>query len=204
MIDPEERRQYWNDRYGEGSIFGAEPNVFVAEHLAGLPPGRVLDLACGQGRNAVWLALQGHAVTAVDLSDVAIGQAVERADAAGVEIQFVVADVMDWDPDPAAFDVVLLSYLQLEEGRRVVAHRKAAEAVAPGGTVFLIAHHPDNIEHGCGGPQVPDVLFGEADLASDFAGFDIVRNEQVRRAVDRDGVTGTALDVLMIASRPAE
>lgn len=202
MVDPEERRAYWNERYAtEGSLFGVEANTFVVEHLGDLPPGRVLDFGCGQGRNAVWLALRGHTVTAMDLSDIAIGQTAELASKAGVVLELVVADATDWEPDSQAFDLVLLSYLQLEEARRVVAHRTAIEALAPGGTMFLIAHHKDNIEHGIGGPQRPEVLFDEDELAADFAGLAILRNGKVYRDVERNDVRGTAIDVLMIARR---
>ena len=202
MVDPEERRAYWNERYAtEGCLFGIEANMFVVEHLGDLAPGRTLDLGCGQGRNAVWLAMRGHTVTAMDLSDTAIEQTGELASQAGVTLDLVVADATRWEPDPDGFDLVLLSYLQLEEARRVVAHRKVIEALAPGGTVFLIAHHKDNIEHGIGGPQRPEVLFDEAELAADFAGLEILRNGKVHRNVERNDVRGTAIDVLMIATR---
>lgn len=199
----DEARERWNQRYEtEGFIYGVEPNRFVAEHLSGLPPGRVLDLGSGQGRNAVWLALQGHRVTAVDLSAIATEQAKRLAAEAGVDVEFVTADLGTWDPPRGAFDVVLLSYLQLPAAARFSAHAKAAAALAPGGLVFLIAHHADNLEHGVGGPQEAAYLFSEDELKDDFAVLDIERLEQVRRTVDREDVSGEAIDVLMLARRP--
>ncbi|CAN5376049.1 MAG: class I SAM-dependent methyltransferase [Acidimicrobiia bacterium] len=202
---PEGRRAYWDDRFGgDRTVFGQEPNRFVAEYLAGLAPCSVLDLGAGQGRNAVWLATQGHRVTAVDLSPIAGEQTRAAATAAGVEVETVTADLTTWAPPGNAFDLVLLSYLQLVPEQRAVVHAAAASAVAPGGMVFLIAHHADNLEHGIGGPQIPDVLFVEADLAADFSAFDIERLGPVRRPVAVEGGTVDAIDIVMIARRPAE
>lgn len=185
-------------------VWGTEPNRYVADFASGLGPRRVLDLGCGQGRNAVWLALQGHEVTGLDLSDTAIEQADALAAEAGVEVDFRSIDVVrEWQPEPASFDLVVLSYLQLPADTRRVAHAKAVRALAPGGTVFLIAHHADNLEHGVGGPPYPEVLFDEADLAADFAELEIATNEKVfRDVVGDDGTVRQAHDVMLVATAP--
>jgi len=192
----------WNERYtAAGELYGLEPNQFVAGELAGLSPRRVLDLGCGQGRNSVWLAGQGHDVTGLDVSDVGIGQARQLAAQVGVDVDFRIADVVsEWEPD-GAYDLVLLSYLQLPPEMRKAVHAKAIASLAPGGEVFLIAHHTDNLEHGIGGPPMAEVLFDESQLAEDFASLDIGRNEKVYRAVDRDGQSRTAHDILLRARR---
>lgn len=200
--DPNAAQAAWDERYTtEGFVFGVEPNRFVAEHLTDLPAGRVLDLGSGQGRNAVWLASRGHTVTAVDLSPVAAEHGRTLAVEAGVSVEFVTADLAAWRPEPAAYDLVVLSYLQLPPEPRAVAHAAACEAVAPGGVVFLIAHHLDNLEHGFGGPRDPAHLFTEDELRRDFSGLDIERLEQVRRPAP-EGATVEPIDVLMIARRP--
>lgn len=190
----------WNERYtAAAELYGAEPNQFVAAALSGLSPRRVLDLGCGQGRNSVWLAAQGHTVTGLDLSEVGIEQARRLASQVGVPVEFAVRDVVgDYSP-AAAYDLVLLSYLQLPPDKRVVAHRRAIEALAPGGEVFLIAHHADNLEQGVGGPPMPEVLFDEQQLADDFGTLEILRNEKVFRDVERDGVVRVAHDVVLRA-----
>lgn len=194
----------WDERYStRGFVFGAEPNRFVVDALAGLPPGRVLDLGSGQGRNAVWLSRQGHEVTAVDLSPVATAQARRLAEEAGVAVRLIAADLMSWEPEPGGFDLVLLSYLQLGPAMREAVHAKAVRALARGGMVLLIAHHLDNLEHGVGGPQSADHLYTEQQLRADFAELTIERLERVRRPVERDDVTGEAIDVLLIARREA-
>lgn len=190
----------WNERYSEAAaLYGAEPNQFVAAGLSGLEPLRVLDMGCGQGRNAVWLAAQGHRVTGLDLSPVGIEQARRLAGDVGVDVDFQVCDIAaDYEALPE-YDLVLLSYLQLPPQLRTAVHRKAAESLVPGGEVFLIAHHADNLDQGVGGPPMPEVLFSEDELASDFAALDVLQNEKVYRNVERDGVTRVAHDILMRA-----
>ncbi len=198
----EERLAFWNERYGtEGWVFGVEPNVFVRAFFAHRSPGRVLDLGCGQGRNAVWLALHGHDVLGVDLSPVAVDQARELAAAAGVAVTFEAADLTVWDPGDRTFDYVVLSYLQMIEEHRRIVHGLARAVLAPGGHVFVVAHHLDNLEHGVGGPQLPAVLFTESQLEEDFAGLDVVRSEAVERIVERDEGPATAIDVLFVGRR---
>ena len=197
----------WNERYTtRGMVWGADPNRFLADYATELSPRRVLDLGCGQGRNAVWLATQGHRVTGIDLSPVAIEQARRMAADRTVEALFEVANVVeDWTPTPGSFDLVILSYLQLPPHDRRVAHAKATEAVAPGGTVWLIAHHSDNIADGVGGPPYPEVLFDERALADDFSDLDLLRNEKVYRDVEgEDGLVRLAHDMLLVATKPLE
>lgn len=192
----------WNERYrSEGMIYGAEPNQFVVAALAHLPPGQALDLACGQGRNAVWLAQQGHDVTAVDYSEVAIDHGRRLAEAVGVDVDFVRADLTSWSPT-GAFDLVLLSYLHLPTEARATVHRAAVGSLVPGGTLFLVAHHRDNLDGGVGGPQDPAVLYEEAELAEDFSELDIERNERVLRHVVKDDLEGDAIDVVVLARKP--
>jgi SAM-dependent methyltransferase len=195
-------RDLWNARYSEkGELWGAEPNRFVAEWLAGLTPRRVLDLGAGQGRNAIWLAGQGHGVTAVDISDVAVEQGRRMAALADVRVDFIAADLEHWRSEPNTFDLVVLSYLQLPSPIRTKVHRNVVDLLVSGGEVFLIGHHIDNIEHGVGGPQNPEMLFSENDLASDFRTLEILENRKVLRPVASEGVVADAIDVLFRARK---
>lgn len=196
----EDARSRWDDRYStEGFVWGVEPSGFVAELAAGLPPGRALDLGCGQGRNAIWLASKGHQVTGLDISPVAIDQAQRLAARRGVEVEFEAVDLTTWEPGNESWDLVLLSYIQVLPASRWHIHRAAAEAVAPGGHLLLVAHHRDNLEHGVGGPPNPDLLFDEEMLLADFSELDVDRCERVYRDVDG----ANAIDVVLIATRPA-
>lgn len=195
-------RQRWDERYAtEGYVFGVEPNRFLAEYLEELEPGRALDLGSGQGRNAVWLATQGHDVTAVDLSPVATEQAQALAAEAGVDVTFINADVVRWQPEAGSYDLVVLSYLQIPEPDRRSVHASAVRALADGGHCFLIAHHRDNLEQGYGGPPSAEVLYSEEDLAVDFASLNITTLERVLRPVDVDGEEHLAIDVVMMGQK---
>ena len=113
-VRPGFAREDWNARYAQKElVWTAEPNRLFAAEVGGLAPGRALDLACGEGRNAVWLAERGWQVTGVDFSDVALAKAAELAASRGVEVEWVVADVLDYEPEPRAFDLVAVLYLQL-------------------------------------------------------------------------------------------
>jgi SAM-dependent methyltransferase len=198
------QRDLWNARYQErGAVWGVGPNQYVADRVSGLTPRRVLDLGSGQGRNAIWMAQQGHEVTAIDISDVATQQGRELAAEIGVVVTFIAADLATWEPDPEEFDLVVLAYMQAPAAGRKAIHAKAVRALAPGGRVLVVAHHRDNLEHGYGGPPMLEVLFDETELADDFAALEIIENERVIRHVEKDGDVGDAIDIVFIGQKTA-
>ncbi len=196
----------WNERYAASElVWSVEPNQFVAEECAGLPPGRAVDLACGEGRNALWLAGRGWRVTALDFSEVAVdkGRSLPGADA----VDWLVADATRWEAD-AAYDLALLCYLQLVPDERRESVRRAAEALAPGGTLLVVAHDRSNLTEGTGGPQDPAVLMTAEDVVGDLSGLplEVERAERVAREVQVDDPHGgtrrrTAWDCLVRARR---
>jgi len=194
----------WDRRYaGSELLWTAEPNRFLVAEAAGLPPGRALDLACGEGRNAVWLAERGWQVTGVDFSAAGLAKAEELARARGVDVELVRADLAGWEPERAAFDLVVVLYLQLPAAERRPVLRQAAAAVAPGGLLLVVAHDSSNLEHGWGGPQNPSVLYSPADVTADVEpeGLEIERAAVVERPVVTDDGERTALDLLVRARR---
>jgi SAM-dependent methyltransferase len=197
-------REEWNERYaGTELVWTATPNRFLVAEVEALRPGRALDLACGEGRNAVWLAERGWRVTGVDFADVALAKAARLAAARAVEVAWVDADVRTWEPPAGAFDLVVLLYLQLPAHERRAVHARAAAAVAPGGTLLVVAHHATNPAEGYGGPKDPAVLFTEDDVVADVRGLELERAERVRRPVTTpEGEEAVALDVLVRARRP--
>jgi SAM-dependent methyltransferase len=179
----------WDERYAATPlVWSAGPNAFVAAELADLAPRRALDLACGEGRNALWLAERGWQVTALDFSAVAVGKGRRMADARGVSgrVAWVVGDVLA-APLPEA-DLAVLAYLQLVAAERRLAVRRAWDALAPGGTLLVVAHDSTNLTEGTGGPQDPDVLYTAADVLDDLGGqaCQVVRAERVPRPVPPD------------------
>jgi SAM-dependent methyltransferase len=195
----------WDERYRERElVWSGEPNVFVAEQVADLPPGRAIDLAAGEGRNAIWLAQRGWQVEAVEFSQVAIDKARALAEQAGVELTLTHADVTSPPPfEPA--DLVLIAYLHLPRAEAERAVQFAASLVRPGGTFLLVAHARRNLTGGYGGPREADVLPDVSDVLDDLAdtGLAIRRGEEVVRRVETDEGPRDAIDVLIRAERPA-
>lgn len=196
------RREDWDRRYASPHLlWSSAPNrLFVAE-VEGLPAGRALDLACGEGRNAVWLAERGWQVTGVDFSEIAIGKARALAAGAGVAVELVCADLLAYEPQPAAYDLVAVLYLQLPADERRLVLARAAEALAPGGTFLLVGHDVTNIVDGVGGPSDTRVLYAPEDIVADLPGLEVVRAE--RRLREVEGEDRPAIDALVRARRPA-
>jgi len=185
MPDPGERtrRQLWDERHGASDPVEAhEPDPTLVEVASALPPGRALDLGCGDGRNATALAAAGWSVTAVDFSGVGLARAQARAERDGLVVTWRQADLLEWAPEPAAFDLVLLMFIHLPLAERERVYAAAAAAVAPGGTLLVVGHDRTNLADGVGGPQDPDVLFTASEVAAALPdGFSVVRAEAVRR-----------------------
>jgi SAM-dependent methyltransferase len=202
-VRPGFAREDWNARYAARELlWTAEPNrLFVAE-VEGLVPGRALDLACGEGRNAVWLAERGWRVTGADFSDVALEKAKRLAASHDVEVEWVVADVLEYEPEARAFDLVALLYLQLPHHELARAIRAAADAVAPGGTLLVLGHDARNLAEGHGGPKDASVLYTPGDVVALLADLAIERAETLRRAVPLEDGEAVALDAFVRAGRP--
>lgn len=195
------RRQMWDERHGARvPIESAAPDPSLAAAADGLVPGRALDLAAGDGRNAIWLAGRGWDVTAIDFSTVALDRARASADAAGVAIEWVNADLLEWRPEPRSFDLVAVMFLHLPRHERRAVLANAADAVAPGGRLVIVGHDRSNLIGGAGGPQDPDVLFTPEEIAGDLADLAIERAAVVARDV---GDGRRALDAVVIGVRPA-
>lgn len=195
----------WDERYAATDlVWSAGPNQFVESELGDLPPGRALDLACGEGRNARWLAAHGWQVTGTDFSPVAIDRArqldSEASGRPGSGVDWQVRDATT-DPLPDELDLVVVAYLQLPREERAAALRRAFDALAPGGHLFVVAHDSTNLAEGTGGPQEPAVLYTAGDVLGDLAGrdFEVLRAERVARTVagDASSPDRTAWDALV-------
>lgn len=198
---------FWDQRYAatDGYVFGTEPNDFLREHAAQLPPrGRVLCLGEGEGRNAVFLARQGHAVTAVDQSAVGLAKAAALARRHGVTLTTTAADLADYAIEPGAWDAVVMIFLHLPRDLRRQVQRQAAAALRPGGVLVHESYGPAQLGRGTGGPQDPDLLPGLAEVCRHFSGLDLpVARELERDVVEGPGHTGRAAVVQLLARRRA-
>jgi SAM-dependent methyltransferase len=198
----------WDARYAATDlVWTATPNRWVEAELSDLPPGRAVDLACGEGRNALWLAGRGWRVTAVDFSGVALAKGRSAAQAAGDgradRIDWIEADLLGYQPEPGRYDAVVIAYLQLPADERRVVFRRAATALADGGVALVVAHDTANLAGGVGGPPDPAVLYTADDVRSDLTAsgipLRIERAQQVLRPVE--GEPRPAIDLLVRATR---
>jgi SAM-dependent methyltransferase len=196
------RREVWDRKYAESErLWGREPNRFLVAEVSDVPPGRALDLACGEGRNTLWLAERGWRATGVDFSQVAIAKARAGAAEASLDVEFVLADLLDYEPEPEGSDLVLVFYLQLPADELTLVLRRAVEAVAPGGTFLLVGHDLTNLTEGVGGPSDASVLYTPDDIVAELHGLEIERAERVLR--DVAGEHRPAIDALVRARRTA-
>jgi 2-polyprenyl-3-methyl-5-hydroxy-6-metoxy-1,4-benzoquinol methylase len=199
------RAEDWDRRWEDKALHvRGEPSEVVVAALVGIAPGAALDLGCGNGRHAVWLAQHGFHVTAVDFSEEALRQARQRAADAGVEVDWVHADIRAYEPGVEAFSLVLVGYLHLPSDERREALRRASAAVAPGGTLLLVGHDSRNLDTGAPGPTTASVLYTAEDVVAEMPGLEVERAETVRRPVRlENGTTVEAVDALVRARRPA-
>ncbi len=197
-------RNQWDERYRVAElVWTAAPNQFVVSEVAGLPPGTAVDLACGEGRNSVWLAEQGWQVTGVDFSTEGLAKAARLAESHDVEVTWEAGAVDEWVAPEGGVDLVVLCYLQLPRPERDAVLAKAAAAVAPGGTLVVVAHDRDNLVRGFGGPPSVDVLYDVADVvaAAESAGLVPRRADQAVRVVATDDGPREAIDTVVRAVR---
>ena len=202
----------WNARYDTSElIWKGEPNQFLPLEVADLTPGSAVDLACGEGRNAVWLAKQGWTVTGVDFSSVGVEKGRKLATENGVEATWVVADATSWEPPSAGFDLVAVFYLQLPAVERRASMHTAVRSLAIGGTLVLVGHDLLNLTEGHGGPQDPTFLLTAEDIADDLTAAEvsldvelvIEKSERVDRVVATEDGERTAIDTLVRVRRVA-
>lgn len=189
----------WDERYHARELLWSRgPNSFVESRLRDAEPGAGLDLACGEGRNAIWLAEQGWDMTAVDFSAVAI----ERGKALSEDVEFIHADVFAWEPH-RLFDLVLMAYLQVEADPLSELVRRAAGWLEPGGELFMVGHDISNLDEGVGGPQAPERLW-DLNLMLEWLGdLRVIEAGVVERPVEVDGDVRHARDTLIRARAEA-
>ena len=196
-------REDWNARYAAAELlWTAEPNRRFASEVEDLAPGRALDLACGEGRNAVWLAERGWRTTGVDFSDVALAKAERLAASRGVEVEWVLADVLEHEPERGAFELVAVLYLQLPHEQLAEVLHTSIGALAPGGALVVLGHDTTNLTHGHGGPRDASVLFTPEDVVPHLERLVVERAEKVPRTVPLEDGEATAIDALVRARRP--
>jgi SAM-dependent methyltransferase len=196
----------WDARYAEpGWAFGTEPNDFLREMAPRVPRGRVLCLAEGEGRNAVYMAVLGYEVTAVDLSPVGVGKMLALAEARAVRVRAEVADLADYAIEPGHWQGIVSIFAHVPAEVRRPLHRAVVAGLAPGGVLVLEAYPPEQADRGTGGPSEASRFMTLAGLRQELEGLEF----ELERELDRDVIegryhTGRARVVQVVARRPEQ
>ncbi|PTX91484.1 class I SAM-dependent methyltransferase [Opitutus sp. ER46] len=196
---------FWDQRYANASyVYGTQPNDFLVSMAGRIPRGPVLCLAEGEGRNAVFLAERGHAVTAVDGSAVGLRKAQELAASRGVSLVTQVADLADFAITPGAWAGIVSIWAHLPPALRQRVHRQVVAGLQPGGVFILEAYTPAQLRHGTGGPKDPSLCMTLPALRAELTGLTFHVGCEIERDV-KEGVghTGLAAVVQVCAHRPA-
>lgn len=194
----------WNERYNTDQyIYGTGPNRFLAEHYQSISKGDVLCLAEGEGRNAVFLASQGYKVTAVDLSEVGLEKARRLAENRGVEVNWIHADLAEFDLGKNRWDGITAIFAHLPPAIRQRVHQGVVTALKPGGVFLLQAYRPEQLTFGTGGPSDKSMLINRQILQEELGDLRFsVLEEAERDIIEGSHHTGRAAVVEAIAHKP--
>jgi len=199
----------WDKRYeAADNIWSLTPNQFVVEYLSDLPTGSVIDLAGGEGRNALWFASRGWQAENADFSPVALKKFSDRAVQEGLADNCVATCIDATAAEPtfalAPVDLGMIIYLQIDAEGLAQAIVSLAAALKSQGTFFGVWHARENLDGGFGGPQDPAVLPTQDELrtACARAGLGEPLIAIKRRPVQVEGIERVAIDVVMVAKKP--
>lgn len=202
---------FWDQMYHSSSaLWSGHANPHLVTEAVDLAPGAALDIGCGEGADAIWLAERGWRVTAVDLSTVALergaAHALEVSAEVAQRITWLHADLTDWVPAAASYDLVSAQFMHLPKDQRELLHHRFAESVAPGGTLLVVGHHPLDLETTIRRPSMPELFFTASDAAASLAPKEwvtLVDEARARHTLDPDGRTTTIHDAGGRAQRAA-
>lgn len=175
-MDPAPPASFWDGRYGAGAYaYGERASRLLMAYAETFTAGRTAPVpACGEGRDAVFLATCGMEVTAVDFSGAGLAKASQLSERRGVSVEYIEADLVQWDWPIGAFDVIAAMFLHLPVAQRAGLHARMLGALKPEGRLFLEGFTPEQLSwqqsHNSGGPPVRDMLFAPDDIRADFAG----------------------------------
>ena len=176
----------WNQRYNiKDYVYGKKPNDFLVEFSDNIPPGNVLCLAEGEGRNATYMASLGHKVLAVDSSSVGLKKALSLANHKSVSIEIVESDLAVFDIKEEAWDAIISIFCHLPKDIRKQLHKKVIVGLKPGGTFILEAYTPLQLEFKTGGPKDIDLLYDLKSLKNELADLDIEDIDEIDELIDK-------------------
>jgi SAM-dependent methyltransferase len=199
MVNP-----MWDERYqADDYVYGTSANDFLQGHVDQLPMGRILCLAEGEGRNAVFLAERGFDVTAVDQSSVGLAKARKLATERGVDISTIVADLADFHVEPEAWDGIVSIFAHMPAQARCHLHRAVVSGLRSGGVLLLEAYRPEQLQYGTGGPPTIEMMMDLNELRVELAGLELEYASDVIRDIHEGRFhTGQGAVVQVLARKP--
>jgi SAM-dependent methyltransferase len=195
----------WDERYStQEYAYGTNPNNFLEANVSSIPKGKVLSLAEGEGRNAVFLAKQGYSVTAVDASLVGLNKARKLAEDNGVIVEFIHTDLAEYDLGENKWDGIVSIFCPLPSSIRKQLHKKVEAALKRNGVFLLEAYTPAQLKYGTGGGNSVDVMQSKESLSLELAGLKFKHLIELERDVV-EGIyhTGIGAVVQAIAFHPS-
>lgn len=166
----------WNERFSEeGYAYGKEPNGFFREEIDKLKPGRLLLVAEGEGRNAVYAARQGWQVDCFDYSEAGKEKALRLAEENNTTINYTVQDLENFSPMENYYDAAAVIYMHLPEELRTKVNRNIISALKPGGRIIIEVFEKDQVEKSSGGPKDPELLYSLEDIVNEFSELDFLQ-----------------------------
>ena len=193
----------WDERYSaQEYVYGTNPNKFLEANVSSIPKGKVLSLAEGEGRNAIFLASQGYSVTAVDSSLVGLNKARKLAEENGVIVEFIHTDLAEYDLGENKWDGIVSIFCPLPSSIRKQLHKKVEAALKRNGVFLLEAYTPAQLKYGTGGGNSVDVMQSKESLSLELAGLKFKHLIELERDVV-EGIyhTGIGAVVQAIASK---
>jgi 2-polyprenyl-3-methyl-5-hydroxy-6-metoxy-1,4-benzoquinol methylase len=171
--------EFWDERYSSIEfIYGTESNIFFKDELDKLKTGNILMLGEGEGRNAVYAAVKGWKVDAIDFSSIAKDKALKLADEKSVNINYEVTDLSEYKPKSNYYDSAAIIFLHLNPKIRGKVHSRVVDSIKPGGRLILEVYEKEQLGKASGGPQNIDMLYSKEELKDDFVKMKIINLEK--------------------------
>lgn len=196
----------WDARYGTATdrMWSGNPNPVLVDETAALTPGTALEVGCGEGADALWLAARGWKVTGIDISSVAIERAAAQGKLQDLQVDWQQVDLLEEGAPRGPYDLVAAHFMHLPSALRRKLYGQLAGAVSAGGTLLIVGHHPSDVHTSANRPDLPDMFFTAEELAADLdpAAWEIlVTDARPRRAKDPQGHEITIRDAVLVARK---
>ncbi len=195
-------KEFWNERFSsEEFIYGTEPNRFFKEQIDSIDPGYLLLPGEGEGRNAVYAALKGWQVDAIDFSESARNKALKLAKMNSVKINYFISDLTDFNYPESKYDLAGLFFVHLPDEIRNHIHNKIISSVKPGGKIILEAFNKNQINNNSGGPKDLNLLYDEKDILNSFRRMEILLLESITTELHEGNYHKGKADVIRFIGR---